>query len=300
MRIEIQDLSKRFGAAQALRDVSFQVPAGRRVALIGPNGSGKSTLNRILMGLLDYEGDVRLDGRSPREERMETARAMAYVPQIAPRLAAPVGELLAAVGRVRGIERSAFARLAADLGLDLAAVERRPFSGLSGGMRQKLLIALALASRASLLILDEPTGSLDAASRECFFARLGEAAEEATVLLCSHRLDELRHQVEHVLVLEEGRLRYDGPADAFLAATARTRVEVRVVNGEAGHWLESRGFRPGAGGWWSRTVDLEQKRALVGELGSLGSGLADLVVRDLESVEDERPSGGAGPDGEGR
>src|SRR5262245_51582093 len=186
MRIEAQGVRKRFGRVVALDGVSFEVAPGSRVALVGPNGSGKSTLNRILMGLLACEGAVRLDGRCPFRERVAVAHAMAYVPQAAPALAAPVGELVRAIARVRGLESAAVTEVAAALDLELAAVAPRPFRSLSGGTKQKLLIALALAARASLLILDEPTGSLDASTRERVFGLFETLRPDATLLLCSH------------------------------------------------------------------------------------------------------------------
>jgi ABC-type multidrug transport system ATPase subunit len=92
-------------------------------------------------------------------------------------------------------------------------------------MKQKLLIALALASRADLYILDEPTASLDAATRERFFELFDEVAGSATLVLCSHRLDEIRRLVSHVVALDEGRVVYDGPADAYLESRAAPVVD---------------------------------------------------------------------------
>ena len=286
MRIEARGLGRRFGAVRALRDLTFEIPSGRRLALIGPNGSGKSTLNRILMGLIGFEGEARLDGCSPLAERARVARRMAYVPQIPPQTAVPVAELLAAVVRVRGIPAADVEEVAGALGLDLAALADRPFRGLSGGMKQKLLIALALGSRASLLILDEPTGSLDAASRERFFEIFDGLADRATVVLCSHRLEEVRLLVDHVLALADGRLAWDGPAAAFLAASTRSLIEVAAACEAAGPWLEARGFRKGAGNRWHRTLPPAEKLRLLPELASqLGGRLSDLNVRDLESLE---------------
>ncbi|MGH0033203.1 MAG: AAA family ATPase, partial [Myxococcota bacterium] len=98
----------------------------------------------------------------------------------------------------------------------------RPVRGLSGGMKQKLLLALALAADASLLILDEPTGSLDAETRERFFPLLDASARDATVVLCSHRPDDLAGRVDRELELADGRVQYDGPA----RTPARPRLEV--------------------------------------------------------------------------
>ena len=178
---------------------------------MGPNGSGKSTLNRALMGLIRYEGEIRIDGISPGEDRLEVARRIAYVPQFAPSLAAPVRQMVRALSALRDMPTARVARWAEALHLDLEAVAERPLRSLSGGMKQKLLLALALAADASLLILDEPTGSLDLETRERFFPLLEEAAPAATIVLCSHRGEELAGSVHRELELAEGRVVYDGP-----------------------------------------------------------------------------------------
>jgi len=196
--------------------------AGERVALMGPNGSGKSTLNRALMGLIRYEGEIRIDGVSPGEDRLDVARRIAYVPQVAPALAASVRETVRALARLRGMQVAQVAERAATLALDLEAVASRPVRSLSGGMKQKLLLALALAADAALLILDEPTGSLDAEARERFFDLLGAVAPEATVVLCSHRSDDLAGRVDRELELADGRIAYDGP----LRRRALARLEL--------------------------------------------------------------------------
>jgi ABC-type multidrug transport system ATPase subunit len=286
VRIEARAVGKRFGDVVALADVSFELPPGRRVALVGPNGSGKSTLNRILMGLVSCEGSVRLDGRCPFRERVSVARRMAYVPQIAPQLAAPVAEVVGAVARVRGLGREDVAQLAQALGLELEPLARRPFRSLSGGTKQKLLIALALASGASLLILDEPTGSLDARARERFFELAGALPPETSLVLCSHRLDEIRPLVEDVLLLEEGRLAYQGAAREFLERSALASLEVSVEGEEAEAWLAARGFRRSPAGIWRRNVDPALKMKLLPELvRELGPRLRNLNARDLESLE---------------
>ena len=286
MEIVIRGLSKRFGEIEALRDLHVTIPRGRRVALVGPNGSGKSTLNRVLLGLLRFEGDVRIDGVSPRDERRENARRIAYVPQTAPVLAIAVGPLVSALAGLRGVPVARVALLAGELGLDLAALARQPFRGLSGGMKQKLLLALALAADASLLVLDEPTGSLDAPTRERFFGLCEQRIDGATVILCSHRLEEVRHLVDHVLVLESGRLVYDGAADAFLDASSTGLVEVRVEGEPAARWLVARGFAKRSGGWFTRAVSRAEKRELVRALvGELGPAVRDLNARDVERLE---------------
>lgn len=285
MQVEVEGLARRFGGVKALDDVCFQLPPGRRTALVGPNGSGKSTLNRVLAGLLAHEGRVRLDGMAPRPRAPELARRVAYLPQQAPRLAAPVRELVRALSELRGIAPGAVAARAAGLGLDMEEVAQQPLQNLSGGTRQKLLLAATLAAPVSLFILDEPTGSLDPAARQRFFRAFDEVADAATVVLCSHRLEEVRALVDHVLVLQEGRLIYDGGAGGFLESRSAYVVELQVEAGAAQRWLQERGFRPGAAGWWSRRATAPEKQKLVREIaGELGPALLDLEVRPLEDL----------------
>lgn len=286
MRIEVRDVHKRFGPVHALGGVSFDVEPGRRVALVGPNGSGKSTLNRVLMGLVACTGKVRIDGRCPFAERVAVARHMAYVPQVAPQIGAPIGEMLDAILRVRDLSPEPIERAARAFDLDLGSLARRPFRSLSGGMKQKLLIALALAADASLLILDEPTGSLDARARERFFDLFEALPQTTTLVLCSHRLDEIRPLVGQVLQLQDGRIAYDGPADAFLARSGLASLDVWADGEEAAAWLAQRGFRRGASGAWHRTVESAAKLPLLADVAAaLGPRLRNLNARDLESIE---------------
>jgi ABC-type multidrug transport system ATPase subunit len=286
MRIEARSVSKRFGRLLALDDVAFDVAPRSRVALVGPNGSGKSTLNRILMGLLACEGQVRLDGRSPFSERVAVAHRLAYVPQAAPQLGAPAGEVVRAIARVRGIGRERVEQLARAFDLDLSVLAGQPFRALSGGTKQKLLIALAFAAEAALLILDEPTGSLDSRARERFFELFDGLSPDTTLVLCSHRLDEIRPLVDHVLLLDEGRVAYQGPADAFLADCAIASIDVWVEGESAEAWLRARGFRSTPTGAWRRTMSHAEKTKLLPELvGELGPRLRNLNARDLEAIE---------------
>jgi ABC-type multidrug transport system ATPase subunit len=213
VQIELRDVHKRFGAVSVLRGIDLSVPVGRRLALIGPNGSGKSTLIRVIMGILSCDGEVRLDGLDPTSKRPELLRRMAYVPQIAPQLVAPVAEVLRAICELRELLPERVIEVAGKLGLDLGlpAIRLRPFRNLSGGMKQKLLIALALAVSPSLLVLDEPTASLDAGSRARFFQLFAALPKETTVVLCSHRLEEVQNLVDHVVSMEEGRIVHETP-----------------------------------------------------------------------------------------
>jgi ABC-type multidrug transport system ATPase subunit len=290
MRIELRDVGKRFGQVVALAGVSLEVPSGARVALIGPNGSGKTTLTRAIMGVIEHEGEILVDGRSVRGERAALATRLAYVPQVAPQMAASVSELMRTVASVRGLPVAGFEALARGFELDPVALARRPFRGLSGGMKQKLLLALALATAPALIVLDEPTASLDAASRERFYELYARHAGDATLLLCSHRIEEIRHLVDHVIALEDGHVVYHGRADAYLAARTAAMIELELdpASAEAAAWVRARGFVRGAGGWWSLGVSTAEKLRLLPEaFATLGGRLRNVCVRDLDRIEPE-------------
>jgi len=284
MKIKLSGIAKQFGKVLALQELDLELPAGAKVALIGPNGSGKTTLIRVLLGLVQHTGRVLVDGAPV--DRRTLALRMAYVPQIAPHMAATCGDLVRAIIELRGLEHETVRAIASRLDLRLEDVAARPFRSLSGGSKQKLLLALALAVRPELLILDEPTASLDAEARGRFFELQRELAGDATLVLCSHRLEEIRPLVDHVVALDEGRLIYDGDAADYLSQRVGTLLEVRVRAEDDKTWLAARGFAPGANGWWSRSVDRDAKLALVPEaFAALGSHLVDIVVRDVDLVE---------------
>ena len=290
MLVELRDVSRRFGKVRALDHVELTLPTGSRTALIGPNGSGKSTLTRALLGLIRCEGEILLDGSARDLDDAQAGGRIAYVPQVAPRIAATVGDLVAGICELRERPTEPVEAIADALGLSLERVSREPLRALSGGMRQKALAALALGSGAELLVLDEPTASLDPSSRRAFFAAVEDLPDTVTILLCSHRLDEIRSLVDRVAVLDEGHLRYVGPADEFLRARSTSVVEARVA-GPDGSGLEGLGFRRGATGWWSRTVATDQRAALVRQVvGVAGDALVDVLVTDLEDLRIEAPA----------
>jgi ABC-2 type transport system ATP-binding protein len=289
VRIELLGLHKRFGKVAALRDVSLAMPAGSRTALIGPNGSGKSTVVRILTGALFSSGEVRCDGELVGEDRVAFAPRLAYVPQVAPRFAAPVGALVQAVATTRALDVAAVEAIAAALFLDLPALRRRSFRALSGGQRQKVLAALALATRAELMVFDEPTASMDPKSRAAFFEQVEALPAGTTILLCSHRLDEIRRLVDRVVVLEDGQVVWNGDTGGYLDEHAEAVVEVRVVGDTADAWLLARGFLRGADGWWNRSLPVAQRARLLGDLGrELNGCVRDVMARDVERLQPER------------
>jgi len=284
MRVEGRAVRKRFGRVEALRGIDFTIPSGGKVGLIGPNASGKSTLIRIILRLLQCEGELLLDGE--KERRMELADRIAYVPQIAPKFGASVGEVIRAITRVREMSPDAVVECGKEVGIDLRAVERQAFCNLSGGAKQKTLLSLALASQASLYVLDEPTASLDTQSRRHLFHLLSERTRDATLILCSHRLEEIRTLVDQVMVLEEGRLAYFGPTEDYLDRMTLSTIDVQMKNGVDDEALARMGFQPGVGGWWSRTATRSKKLELLAQIShDLQGQIANVLVRDADAVQ---------------
>jgi len=284
MRVEGREVRKRFGRVDALRGIDFTIPSGGKVGLIGPNASGKSTLIRIILRLLKHEGELLLDGEKKR--RMELSDRIAYVPQIAPKFGASVGEVIKAITRVRELSPDAVVACGKEVGVDLEAVGRQAFCNLSGGAKQKTLLSLALASQASLYVLDEPTASLDTQSRRHLFHLLSERTEDSTLILCSHRLEEIRTLVDRVMVLEEGRLAYFGPTEDYLDRMTLSTIDVRMKNGVDNDALARMGFQPGVAGWWSRTATRSEKLALIVRLSQhLEGQIVNLLVRDADAVQ---------------
>lgn len=204
--IEIEHVSKRFGRLRALDDVSLRIAMGERVGFVGSNGSGKTTLLRALVGLLRVDGRVTIDGVDVAAAPARALRQVAYVPQIAPPLDAPVGELVRACAALRAFAPARVTERAAALGVDLGAVADSRLRDLSGGTKQKLLAALALAAQPLVLVCDEPTANLDAQARAAFFAAVDAQPPEAILVLCSHRADEIAHLVDRVVELRDGRV----------------------------------------------------------------------------------------------
>ncbi|MEU7975594.1 ABC transporter ATP-binding protein [Micromonospora sp. NPDC049089] len=202
-----------------LRDISLTVTAGEVVAILGANGSGKSTLIRAVLGLVPISaGSVTLFDRPLRRFR-QWAR-IGYVPQrlgAGGGVPATVREVVAS-GRLarRGVLRppGRADRTAVDAALGAVGLADRagdPVSTLSGGQQQRTLIARALAGQPELLVLDEPTAGVDAASQEAFAGALRDfVADGGTVLLVAHELGPLRPVISRAVVVHEGRIAHDG------------------------------------------------------------------------------------------
>ncbi|MFY0563233.1 ATP-binding cassette domain-containing protein [Archangium lansingense] len=231
--ISVQNVTKKFGRVLALDAVSLQLKPGDKVAIVGTNGSGKTTLLRALAGLLRVEGRIEVFGTDVARQPEVALRSVAYMPQVAPPLDAPVAELVHAFCVLRTRSPEQVAARAERLGLSLAQVAGTRVRDLSGGMKQKLLAALALTAEAPVLVCDEPTANLDARARAAFFEEVHARPPNSLLVLCSHRVDEVRHLVDRVIELKDGRVVRDAPLAELMSAYGDKLMDLAVLDAES-------------------------------------------------------------------
>jgi ABC-type multidrug transport system ATPase subunit len=210
--IVVSALTKRFGQLAAVDALSFEVAKGQAVALWGANGAGKTTALRCLLGLLPFQGRVTIGGMDVNRRGKAVRGLVGFVPQelnFHDDLTAE--ETVTFYARLRKCPAEHdFTPLLADLGL-VGHMEKE-VGELSGGLKQRLALALALLSEPPILVLDEPTANLDIRAREEFLdllLRLKQAGK--TLVFSSHRFEEVTALADRVLLLEGGRLVVDAP-----------------------------------------------------------------------------------------
>ncbi len=229
--LEVESLTKWYGSARGVEDVTFAIERGEVFGYLGPNGSGKTTTIRCIVGLLRAtRGRVRVLGRRVRAGRGTEHARIGYLPgdfRVWPRMRA--GRALSVLGRLGGGREIAARRreLAERFGLDL----RRRMGDLSKGNRQKVGLIYAFQHRPEVLVLDEPTAGLDPLMRQAALDLIREAAEMgATVLLSSHDLSEVSAICGRAGILREGRLVDVAPV-AKIVASSEHRIAVWFADG---------------------------------------------------------------------
>ncbi len=227
--IDVTHLTKRYKAALAVDDISFTVPRGETIGLLGGNGAGKTTTIAMLLGLLvPTQGDIHVLGHNMRNDRFA---ALARVNFSSPYVALPhrltVAENLRVYGHlynVHGVERR-IAELAEEL--DLHAFMQRPAGQLSAGQKTRVALAKSLINRPELLLLDEPTASLDPDTGDLVRSWLERYRTESgcTILLASHNMDEVARLCGTVLMMRQGRIVDRGTPAELLVRYNRDDLE---------------------------------------------------------------------------
>jgi ABC-2 type transport system ATP-binding protein len=229
MAIEVAGLTKQFGSATAVDAVTFTIPAGSSTALLGPNGAGKTTTLAMLLGLMTpTSGSIRILGTDMLRHRYAVLERMNYAsPYIDLPQRLTVRENLTVYGRLYGVRRLVrrIDRLAGEL--ELGLLIDRPYRELSAGQRTRVALAKALINEPELLLLDEPTASLDPDTGdrirgwlEAYRTRTG-----ATLLLASHNMPEVERLCDRVLMMRAGRIVDDGTPAGLAARYGRRNLE---------------------------------------------------------------------------
>mgnify|MGYP001094651229 FL=1 len=227
--IQFNNVVKNFRRARVLDGISLDIGLGERVALIGSNGAGKTTLIRCLLGEYTHDGEITINGLDPRSNRTAVLGTIGFVPQLPPPLKMPVGQLIDFSAALCNTDPKRIHEIAKRLGLDVESILSRQFVRLSGGMKQKLLIAIALGRDAKVLVMDEPAANLDPEARKIFFDLLAERQNEATMLISSHRLDEVSALVNRVIEMDMGKVVLDDKVadDVALSDTLHCRIVIK-------------------------------------------------------------------------
>ena len=242
--IELRDVTVRFGAVDAVRDVSLTVESGEWIALIGPNGAGKTSMLRAMCRLVAFRGKIELDGQSVRRlSRRELAQVIAFVPQtpVTPHELTVAEYVL--LGRTPYLaylgDESRTDRLAAQRALDrleLLSFADRPLGSLSGGELQRAVLARALAQEAPILMLDEPTTALDLGRQQQALELIDSLRGDGlTVVSTLHDLTLAGQYADRLVLLDRGAVVAQGvPEDVLSVENLESYYEasVRVVREE--------------------------------------------------------------------
>lgn len=233
--IHFDRLTKRFGKYTAVDSLSLEVPPNRAVALWGPNGAGKTTVIKCLLGLLRYEGAIHVDGFDARRQGKQARALLGYVPQeLAFYDDMGTAETAYFFARIKRAPGERVIQVLEQVGL--AEHAGKAVRALSGGMKQRLALGIALLADPPVLVLDEPTSSLDTAARHQFIRLLVQVKEAGkTIVFTSHRIEEVEALADEVIVMERGVVqRRCAPGELAGVLGLRTQVKLRLED----HQLE--------------------------------------------------------------
>jgi ABC-2 type transport system ATP-binding protein len=287
--IESRGLRKRFGPVMALDGIDLQVEEGRIVGLIGPNGAGKTTALNAILGLIPYEGELRVLGRDPWAERDRLMTDVCFISDVAvlPRWM----RVSQALDYVAGVHPR-FDRAKAEAFLARTSIHRASkVRELSKGMATQLHLALVMAIDARLLVLDEPTLGLDILFRKQFYdALLGDYFDgDRTILVTTHQVEEIEHVLTDLMFIDRGRIVFQAAMDEL--ESRYTEVAVKPNQVDAARALGPMSERQSLGRPVMLFAGIERDR-----LASLGEvrapSIADLFLAVMERQPGRAPGAG--------
>jgi ABC-2 type transport system ATP-binding protein len=205
--IEVQNLTKKFASTLSLDSVNVTFKEDDSIALMGANGAGKTTLIRSILGYYHPDGgSVKVNGLDPIKERQEVLKHIAFVPQLPPPIKLSIDELIKYIEVSAKVKRESIVAYANEMKLDINSNMNKSFFKLSGGMKQKLLIAIALSQESEIVIFDEPTANLDPKARDDFYRLLEGKQKGKTLLFVTHRLEEVKDLVNREVYMDLGKV----------------------------------------------------------------------------------------------
>ena len=208
--IQVSNLTKKFASHISLDNISVEFKKNDYVALMGPNGAGKTTLIRSIMGYYHpNSGKVLINGLNPIKERTKVLDSISFVPQLPPPIKLNLDELMKYIQVSSNVDKELIMHYANEMKLDIKNNLNKSFFKLSGGMKQKMLIAISLAKKSEIIIYDEPTANLDPKARDDFYRLLKENEKEKISLFVTHRLDEVKDIVNRQIYMDLGKIESD-------------------------------------------------------------------------------------------
>ncbi|MCG7874097.1 MAG: ABC transporter ATP-binding protein [Candidatus Thiodiazotropha lotti] len=286
--IQFENIVKSFRRHQVLKGINLTIERGQRVALVGSNGAGKTTLIRCLLGEYTCQGRVLVDHRDPRLYRREVLSKVGFVPQLPPPLRMPIGQLIRFAASLCDSDPQRMFRVAEELGFDAQQFHKQPFVKLSGGQKQKLLIAIALGRESELLVMDEPAANLDPQARHIFFKLLAEKKDHAAMLISSHRLDEVAALVNRVIEMDQGEIVLDDRVADLVDLSSRLYCRIRLIQAEEafakaiGEWR----FTASENGQvWEGYIAGPDRLRFLGLLSRYAALLSAMEINEVEQQE---------------
>ncbi len=241
--VSLRDVTKNYGAFQALNNVSLSIREGEIFGYIGPNGAGKTTTMKILVGLItSFQGQVEIGGYQLPKQKAQTHKLLGYLPQsVAFQDWRTINQALVTFGRLSGLSATEIEnRIPSILDLmELSQFRHKKISQLSGGMTQKVGLAQALLHEPKLLVLDEPLGGLDPFSRHQFKDIVLQLAKKGTtILFSSHILSDVQDVADRIGILSHGKIMQVGTLTELKTRFAPQKVVEVLLSFASEHWQQ--------------------------------------------------------------
>ena len=205
--IEVKNLTKKFSSHISLDNVNIEFNKNEYIALMGPNGAGKTTLIRSILGYYHpNSGEVLINGLDPIKQRVDVLEHISFVPQLPPPIKLSLNELMQYIEASSNVDKDLIMHYANEMKRDIKENLNKSFFKLSGGMKQKMLIAISLAKKSNIIIYDEPTANLDPKARDDFYRLLKQNEDDKILLFVTHRLDEVKDIVNRQVYMDLGKI----------------------------------------------------------------------------------------------